>query len=345
MIDVALLQIDGAVFHTVPTRGMANAGSEPELSTVETSLDDQLEFFLRDRLTRTFNHAAQPVRRDPSAVSPTPAMVTSALAGGSPIDVVVPFNILPALLLDKQAYNSPKGLLAIIRGRCGPTNVLAIVKVEQERGLSFDTVTENGETRVVVMFEDGLVFTDKTEVFKAAIFYLAADGSLAGLITDDQSGSMYSGPASQYWLSAFLGCEYSNDEDVTTRAWVRANERLIKADLKDPTQKNAVYTAVQVELASNRVVVDPQQFIVEHIPPQFQDAALQRLRDEGAPTTRFRKSRAVANTAPNRKRIVFDNGFEVVMPVGVEPALTREIVGETEVDVLTIRGNIRRVGR
>lgn len=345
-IDVGLLKIDGAVFHQVPARNMPGPDGtplQPVLSTVESTLDGRLEFFLRDRLTRTFGEAAQPVIRDDDTASPTPDLVIAALEAGASADIVTPFHPLPALLLEVQAHNSPRGLLSVIRGTCGTTPIIVLVKVEQERGLSFDTIEDHGEVRVEVVIEDGLVLTDKTEVFKAALFHLE-DDALVGLLTDDQTGSVYKGPSSQYWLTDFLGCRYSREADVMTRAWIKGTERLIRSDLADPAEKDAVLSAMLVELASNRNAIDPKQFIRNHVPEHAQDTALERLAREGAPRTRFPKSRDVSRGAPTKKRLVFDTGYEVTMPAEATPDLSTEVVDDTEVDVLTIRGRIRRVG-
>jgi len=344
-IDIGLLKIDGAVFHTVPARDTAGPDGKPVqplLSTVESTLDPRLEFFLRDRLERTLDEAAQPIARDDEIVTPVPDLVTACLADGGTADIVKPFHPLPALLLEVQAHNSPRGLLAVIRGECGTTRVLALVKVEQERGLSFDTFTEDGEVRVEVVIEDGLVFTDKTDVFKAALFFME-DGELRGLLTDDQTGTIYRGPSSHYWIADFLGCRYAREADVMTRAWIRATERLVKSDLSDPAEKDAVLSAMTTELKSNRRGIDPKRFVEDHVPEHAQDSARTRLGNEGAPMTRFPKSRDVAVQAPKRKKFVFDTGYEVTMPVEARPNITKEDADDGEVDVLTIRGHIRRV--
>lgn len=340
MIDIGLLKIDGAVFHQVPTQA---SGADPVLSTAESALDGQLELFLRDRLTRTFGRAAQRVERDPDVDVPTPDLVIEALNDGSNAAIVQRFHPMPALLLAVQAHNSPEGLLSVIRGSCGPTRVVVLVKVEQERGLSFQTIDHDGELRVEVVIEDGLVFTDKTDVFKAALFYLDDDDELAGLLTDDQTGSMYRGPASVYWLSDFLGCRYLVGPDVLTRAWIKATERLVKSDLDDPADKSAVLSAMYVELRSNRRAIDPIRFIDDNVPDSAQDAARQRLLNAGASTTRFNKSSKVSDSAPLKKRFEFDTGVQVTMPADATPELTKEEIDGDELDVLTIRGHIRHV--
>lgn len=340
-IDIGLLKIDGAVFHQVPA-GVEGDTAQPVLSTVESKLDSQLEFFLRDRLTRTFQDAAQPIQPDDNIGSPTPDLVTAALSDGT-ADIVTPFHPLGSLLVAVQAHNSPKGLLSVIRGSCGTTPVIVLVKVEQERGLSFETYNDDGQVRVDVVVEDGLVFTDKTQVFKAALFYLNEDNRLVGILTDDQTGSLYRGPSSVYWLTDFLGCRYSREADVLTRAWIKATERLVRADLTDPGEKDAVLSAMLAELSSNRHAINPRAFIRTYVPVHAQDRATQRLRDEGAPMTQFPKSQDVSRSAPRRKRLEFDTGYEVRMPAEATPDLHSEDLDGVKVDVLTIRGRIRRV--
>lgn len=209
--------------------------------------------------------------------------------------------------------------------------------------MSFETIEDGDERRVEVVIEDGLVFTDKTDVFKAAIFYLDPGGNLAGYLTDDQTGSIYRGPASIYWLSDFLGCKYEVGPDVTTRAWIRAMEQLVRTDIKDPVQKDRVLSAMLVELQANTNHIDPQGFIQNHVPDGAQDQAMTRLRQQGAPTRQFAKSQDVSSQAPTKKKVLFDNGISVTMPAEVVPDISTETVDGEDVDVLTIRGRIRRV--
>jgi hypothetical protein len=345
MIEVGLLQVDGAIFHQIPEKHeLAPDGSaaQPIRSTIESPLDDELEFFLRNRLARTFGEAAQPVRREADSASPTPDMVSDALAGPTP-DIVVPFHPLADLLHDVQAHNSPSGLLTVVRGSCGATPILAIAKIEEERGLSFSTEIDGEDVRVEVAIQDGLVLTDKTEVFKAAIFYLQ-DENLVGLVTDDQAGSAYNRPTSNYWLHDFLGCEYSNDVDVATRDWIKATKHFARSDLKDDPQKQSdVLTAMHTELRSNRTTIDPKRFIENHVPLDRQDRALERLRTNGVPNRRFPKSESVAASAPPKRKYIFDSGYEVRVPADQAPQIhSEEIEGET-ISTLTVRGRLLRV--
>lgn len=344
-VDVGLLVVEGAVFHQVPAKNVPAAdGGAPHAvhSNAESTLDPRLELFLRDRLTRTFAHAMQPVRRDENSSSVTPDLVIAALGDQGTADIVLPFQPLADLLLEVQAHNSPQGLLAVIRGSCGGQRVIVLMKVEQERGLSFETQDIDGVTRVEVVIEDGLVLTDKTEVFKAGLLFIE-DDELHGFVTDDQSGSVYRGPSSHYWLSDFLGCEWANDVDVMTRNWIKGIQRLIKSDVSDPAQKSALTAALHAELTSNRANIMPRTFIEDHVPQDLQDRAIERLRDAGVPNRRFKKSRTVANASPSTKRIVFNNGVMVTMPVDAEPEISQSTVDGDTQDVLTIRGKISRV--
>lgn len=350
MIDVGLLSVEGAVFHEVPKKGEVDAAGQqldPVRSTVEAVLDDRLELFLRDRLSGSLRNAAQPVRRDDDSLSPLPDVVIAALNDGATDrepDIVHPFHPLADLLLEVQSHVSPRGLLTLVRGRCGSIPVIVIAKVEEERGLSFSTTETDGQIRVEVAIEDGLVLTNKTGVFKSALLYLDESAQLVGLVTDDQAGSAYDRPTSEYWLSDFLGCEHSNDVDVATRYWLKATKQFANIDLKDDAiARSNVLRAMSTELQSNRRNIDPQGFIRDHVPAARQDDALSRLRSNGAPTRTFAKSRAVAAKAPRMHKYVFDDGSEVRVPAGIQPDITNETVDGAEQTTLTVRGHLRRI--
>jgi hypothetical protein len=316
-------------------------------STVESTLDSRLELFLRDRLSSALRNAAQPIRRDSDSLSPLPDIVVTALdaaASGTKPDIVVPFHPLADLLLDVQSHVSPRGLLTLVRGHCGKIPVVVIAKVEEERGLSFSTNEKNGQVRVEVEIEDGLVLTNKTGVFKSALLYVDERDQLVGFVTDDQAGSVYDRPTSNYWLADFLGCEHSRDEDVATRYWLKATKQFANVDLKDdPVARSNVLRAMSTELQSNERNIDPQRFIRDHVPLDSQDDARNRLRSNGAPTRTFAKSEAVATSAPTTHRYVFDNGFEVKVPADTEPDITHETINGVEETVLTVRGHLRTV--
>ncbi len=346
-MDIGLLEVEGAIFHQVPRRPRGDAASAEAVvvSTHESKLEPRLKQFLRDRILGTFRESGQRVVRDDDAASPVPDLVAAALEEDPP-EITERFAPLPALLHEVQAHNSPEGLFAVVRGRCGTDRVVVLLKVEQEKGLSFETATDDeGRVSIEVVIEEGLVLTSNTNVFKAAAFSLDEDRNLDGTVTDEQTGSVYRGPASNYWLTDFLGCKYASSVDVLTRSWVRAMERVIKSDIDDAADKDRAYTAMVAELGSNRQKINPKTFIRDYLPEPVQDTAVQRLRDAGASTASFTKSRAVANEAPRNKVFAFDNGVKVTMPIDVTPELTKETIGDQERDVLTIRGRLRSVIR
>jgi len=353
MIDLGRLRVEGAVFHQIPRKKplpgtpAPKNGPEVTLSTVESVLDDQLEAFLQSRINESMSGSAQPIVPDEERSQLVPDAVRESLDGGNS-DIADRFDAAAHHLLETQHHTSPEGLFAVVRGHAGQTPILALVKVERERGLSFEVVDDRDGVRVEVVFEDGLVLTGKTKVFKAAIFYVShtdASGThIAGYVTDDQSGSsMYDGPSSLYWIHKFLGCRYSRDADVQTRAFAKAIERTIRTDIKSAAQQSTALSALRAELGSNRKSIDPKKFVADFIPSEVQDSALQRLRDAGASSTSFPKSADVSAASPTTKTVLFRSGVKVVFPEGTEPELSTEGEEGDEVDVLTIRGEVKHV--
>lgn len=257
-MDMRRLSVEGVIFHFVP--GGANrfvAGENIVVATRQSALDPKLRAFLRDRLVEVLAAAAQPIEPLDPPTSPVPDLVAVALNKDDP-DIVGPFTPLPHLLEDQQADSSPHGLLAIVHARVDANTLIAILKVEQERGISFKTKVDGPDISVEVELEDGLVLTSKTKLFKAGVLFLE-DDEVKGYVTDDQTGSMYRGPSSHYWLEGFLGCQYARHVDVLTRGWVRGVE-IAARSVKDPAVTDQILQALHTDLVSNKRAIDPETF-------------------------------------------------------------------------------------
>lgn len=352
-MDIGRLQIEGAIFHQIPA-GSARAGDPGSLgrlvlTTSETELDERLTSFLLLSLGTTFDEAAQPViplsdEELEQDEIPTPEWMIDWLEGDDE-DVVALSRPAAERLRDVQAPNSPEGVFAVVRGALAGERVLAMLKVEQERGLSIQ-VTElpGGEVTVEVTVEEGLMLTDKTTVFKAAVFRLGDDGGLRGHVTDDQTGDMLrKGPASHFWLRDFLGCRFARAADVQTREWLKAMETVVRTDLDLAEDKEAVSEALRSELRSNKKQINPEQFIQEHVPVERQDAARNRLQQRGAPVRTFTKSRDVSGALKAFKVYEWTNGVRVRLPDDVDADVKTQDLDGDPVDVMTIRGVLKSV--
>ena len=353
MLDLGLLKVDGVIFHHIPQRSWdaeEAAASGPILSDKEQSVGSRLEFYLRDQVTKTFLQSSQAVKADPDLTSILPTAIQGLLhanpGGEGFVDSFIELTKTAAgLLFEEQHPNAPSGLMVFLRGSLGARSVLCVAKLEQQSGLSFDVVEVDGVQTVTVALEDGLVLTEKTEVFKAAVFALddSTSDELEGLVSDEQSGNLYRAPITDYWLRGFLGCKYANESAVQTRAFIKAVTTAINQDIEDIEVRDKAFDALAVELASNRRTISPKSWIKDHIDSEDQDRVLGRLREAGVWASSFPKSSEVADHAPKFKWYEFSDGRKVKVPA--DRTVELETFGEesNKEDVLTIRGKIVRI--
>lgn len=351
MIELGLLQVNGLIFHHIPARpGGIDPASEggPVLSAKQHAMPDKLEFYIRDQVARTFLRSSQAVSVDQDADSVVPVQVATCLgtmdnSSGTARVFVSVSQTIATQLYNCQHGNAPSGLLVVAHGTAGGNQVLIIAKLEQQSGLSFEVEQVRGIQTVQVALEDGLVLTDKTEVFKAAVFVLNSSSELEGVVSDEQSGNVYSAPITDYWLRAFLGCKYANSADVQTRAFIKGVNSAINSDISDINERDRAFDALGVELASNRRVIKPQKWVEENIAADSRDAVMARLREAGVPTSQFPKSAEVAERAPKYRWYEFSDGRKVKVPLDREVELVTHGEDSSKEDVLTMRGKIVRI--
>jgi hypothetical protein len=350
VINLNLLKLEGVIFHQVPQNKGADSKETPVLSDAEQPTSSRLEFYLRDQIVATFSRSRQRVEPDEDQDSTLPTACIDLLvpSNGKAIDDVnafVEFSRGAAqLLYERQRGNAPDGLLVVGRGTVGDKAVICLAKLEQQAGLSFEVVEQDGGQVVQVALEDGLVLTDDTAVFKAAIFTLAGTKkarTLDGIVSDEQSGKVYEAPVSAYWLRTFLGCKYANSADVQTRAFVKAITDVINHDIADFADRDLAHSALTAELHNNKTAIDPSDWIETNLPLPVQDKAIQRLADAGAPTTAFPKGQEVVEHAPKNTWFEFSDGTRLKVPIDHEVQLDKGT--EDNVDVLTVRGKIVRI--
>src|SRR4051794_27288347 len=100
-------------------------------------------------------------------------------------------------LFEVQPPQPPTGLLAVCSGTLLDQPVVAVMKLEHERGVTVDDDVVNGLRTFKMAVADDLVLTGGTKVFKAAAFAVTpgqAAGTGAGALTCDARVSDFQTP-------------------------------------------------------------------------------------------------------------------------------------------------------
>lgn len=109
-------------------------------------------------------------------------------------------------LYEQQPGDSPEGLLAVMLGTIRNNPAVAVMKLQKLAGLQVrEAQTEEGMRTLTVEILSELMLTEKTRVFKVAVFVKDADNVIHGRVSDEQLGSNAGGGVAPFFMHV-LGC-------------------------------------------------------------------------------------------------------------------------------------------
>jgi hypothetical protein len=306
-VNIASLQIHELIVHNVPQR--SDEFEELTLTDAPIELDDELRRYFEDKTKGSLKERGLQVVADETASGVVREGVAAIARTREAL--VASSRGFAEHLYGLQNRRNPPGLLAVATGAVDDDgDVVAVLKLEREKGLHF-TIAERGGRRVVDLeFLRRLTLTDKTRIFKTAVLRVAADGNpltAYGSVSDDQRSRDETGVAN-FFLSSFLGCKLRTNPAKATRDFVLAAQRFINQDVPSPERQARYLVALQARLDDQVLDVTPRQFAHSQLLQQDQPAFIERTVEYGLdPDSAFQKDTSLVKTA--KFRVVFEHGM------------------------------------
>lgn len=304
-IDLGRISIAEVIIHDVqlPPAPLA-------LSDVVSVINNDLRNYIAERLRRSVQRGFD-VERDPATASITPVLVEDMIAGRVPL--VPASRELATHLYGIQRRPYRPGLLAVctanVEGRPG----VALLKIERARGMRAEPTTDpQGRRTFALDVIRSLLFTDNTQVFKAAVFRVFRR-ALDGKVSDEQAGERERDVA-DFFLRTFLGCRLATAPDIATRAFFDSAESYINEEVADPVQKTTYELALITELNSQRQVIDPPGFARAYLRVEDRQPFLRHLQERGVGAEPTVKSLDLVTAILKRVQMDFHSGVKVLAP-------------------------------
>lgn len=313
-MNLQTLVVERVVVHRIPKKEpKARAGEQEPLSLSQavTPLDadgDQLRAYMIQRLKSSLQSAdkAFDVVFDGDSPSPIPGQVRDFLSvertGVGTLNVrdqalVDLSRAMAEQLFAVQPSQPPTGLLAVCSGTLDDQPLVAIMKLEHERGVTVDDDVVDGLRRFKMTVADDLVLTGGTKVFKAAAFAVLP-GQDAGIAPDDlacdarvsdSQTPFHASTQAAYYTDAFLGVRLSDAPRVVTEQVYKATETFINEQIEDPAEQVGAARALLVEMDSHKQTFSAQTFANSHLSQPLRSQLRDHLKAEGLPTQGFPK--------------------------------------------------------
>lgn len=331
-VDLAFLEIEQVVIHEVAEGGpvMSEAIEDPGV--------DSRQYFAR-RTIGTLAEVGHAIRFQSASDSKVPPLVRELLKSTSKL---LEHSQECATFLSEcqQAKTISPGLLCMAVGRIEKRAAVAIVKLDIETGVHLQRNIV-GKKRVLSMktIKD-LMFTQRTRVFKAAVFYPVGK-RIVGRMSDSQVARTSIRGGARFFLDKFLGCELEEEPGVTTARYFQAATKFIRG-LADGEKQYRYDTTLHADLLSNALNVEPQKFARTFLDAGDRAGFLGALAENNIPSSSFPKDTTPVDTHLRKRKIEFESGLSLNGPTN---SFDDHVTVEEDGGVVTVNDKIAKVGR
>ncbi|HEX4438339.1 MAG TPA: nucleoid-associated protein [Solirubrobacteraceae bacterium] len=307
-MNVAALQVNEAVVHYVPTTSTESL----LLTDTAISLDQQLRTYFREKVVASLTVRGLDVVVDVNENQHVAQAVSSIVETAANL---VPASQQIARHLDAcQSGRNSSGLVAIISGTVDAVPIVAILKLERERGLRFVLNEVDGRQLVDLELLRDLTLTDKTKVFKTALLARpsgAGATAVYGRVSDDQRGRSEGLPVANFFLATFLGCKPKVLAAKATYAFVKAANASFNEDIVSPEKRGRYQVALVAAMQSQTAELTPRGVATENLDPVDRSPFLARVQKAGLDaSSAFPKDLSLIKV--ERFRLTFRSGMVLV---------------------------------
>jgi len=318
------LKLHDVVVHRVPAKGNPTL-SGPILSEAPSPHDSNVFAFFRQRMSGVMANKGLPIEPDPKLLNTDPAIgdVLRAVASvvSDPAQLVPASREIATRLYLAQDKRNPEGILVVARGDIDGEPCVGILKLEHERGVQAEEEQNDaGQLVFRIVLHDDLLLTEKTAVFKSAVFRRRDphDETLVAEASDLQNQRDLAG----FFLTKFLGCRLVDDPPEATRKYFDAAEHFLNTQVADPEKLARYEGALLAQMNSSVATIDPDRFARDHLDAKEHQPFLDHLNSAGAHTTSFPKDTERIKARIKRVAYRFDSGIKLA---GTPAAMTEHV--------------------
>lgn len=337
-MDLASFFISDVIVHEIPRKPpQGDPVPELELSEVVAPTDTPVRNFFRERIADTLRKHGHEVEVDETQTSPVPAWIRRFVAAEA--DLVEMSKDMAKHLYAQQTNVQPEGLLVVAGGTVQGERALAILKLQKEEGARVLRQEHEGQTTLNIQHLRELMLTQRTRVFKAAVFHTGPEDQILGLVSDEQMLDL-----AAFFLERFLGCRLARRPSVVTKDFQVTATRFINDQVSDDAQKLRYHNALQVELNSHKETIRPRDWIEEHVDQDHRQLFEDALREADLPLDTFPKDIARLKPASlSQTRALTARGLRLTAPTSVFEEVVETVVREEGDNVLMIKDRITSV--
>jgi hypothetical protein len=201
--ELARLVVKRVIIHEIPKHMKASGGSGPVYSKVESDLDPEMAVYFRDKIIKSLGSTkSYDISLDPVEGTPFTELLETYLSTPG-TDFVEVSQKMAEHLHNIQDGTNPGGLLVVIDCAIGADNGIGIIKLEKEEGVNLKQLLRKGLPTFDLQVLRSLVLTDKTRVYKVALFIvIPGEAGYDAAASDNQTGYGSYNEVASFFLEA-----------------------------------------------------------------------------------------------------------------------------------------------
>lgn len=303
---VRRLQLEQVIVHRVPSA--ADVGSVPRFSDVPAPPSGSVTAYFEQRVSGVMGDQGVEIEPDDEAESATRDAILAILR--DPARLSEQSRLIGQRLYDAQDRRNPEGIAVVGVGAIDDLPAVAVLKLEHERGITAEErELANGQFMFELVVHDDLMLTERTVLFKCAVFKPNNDTEwrLEGVAADLQVRGV-----AAFFLTKFLGCRLVEQPSVLTEKFLTASETWIAA-IDDPEKKTSCEIQLLAHLNNNQLPnVDPRGYAQSTLTAAEQDDYLNFLAEHGVPRRRFPKDIEAIKGRIKRVAYEYASGIKLI---------------------------------
>ena len=264
-IELHTIVIEKIIVHDIPKHKKDELSVEPNYSQKESKLTDGLRNFFKTKVVEALrsDRAFKICFDDDNNESPISWLAKESLESDGSL-IVTHSKAIAKYLFEIQVGLNPASILVVIHGKINGYNALFILKLEMDKGaqLTLDPKTKSYDIQEI----ENLMLTQKTKIFKVAMFILRADfkSLYDGLIMDYQIDTKAKKEVTTWFIDKFLGCRAFEDPKIVTQRFYNLTKAFIDT-LEDKITKAKYLQDLNSYIQKNSTVINPKEFADDYL--------------------------------------------------------------------------------
>ena len=345
-VEISNIYIERVIIHEIMRQKVPNQKELPRYSEIESSIDDEIRNFLKDKVVKTIGgFRSYDVLFDDDSESPIPGIVEN-LFSFNDSDFIEYSKKIAGYLNGIQSGRSPGGLVTVIFGNIKGRDIIGILKLEKQEGARLEQTSIGGKSTYDILHLKDLILAEKTKLFKIGMFFKNGleDFGYDGKVCDNQLSNTSSREVAEFFLTTFLGCNFTSEPKIETKKFFKISQQFFKEKIDDPIILTKYNLHLLSYITNERRTISSRQFAQLNLHLNHRKEYIEYLKEK-----EVRIGEIIRDTSLIEKRISemileFDNGIKIIgNQEGFEENVSLEQMndGRTKAEIISKLKNIK----